>query len=166
MMEDWMLEEEETESVQSRLDRFVNSERTNRGWSIRSTWVVDDHMKAYVRQSIRKLPGDEERSNVLDIASIEVFAGERGKGHWRNFITFAEDLVEKRGDIKGIYIELVHNKVFADKIFKHGYQRIVDDAGVPSFLKVLGEYDPRKFLEEQIVSTMEHEDSKCTSSGD
>jgi GNAT superfamily N-acetyltransferase len=95
------------------LDAFLAS-------NARNAWIVfDEHLKAYVRRSIRHIDG--ARRFMFDIASVEVEESFRGQGLFRSFLELVETRLKMRNDFYGCFVEIVLEPRLAKHLLSCGY---------------------------------------------
>ena len=84
-------------------------------------WVHEPHMAIYVRRSQRILTSDQPAlTPCLDIASVEVDDGHRGRGLFTDFLTRFERSAKK---LKcAVYVESIQNIRLEKFLGERGYK--------------------------------------------
>lgn len=85
-------------------------------------WVYDGCLKAYIRVTSRNLPVGHAKT--IDIASVDVFASEKRKGHFKRFVEGVEELAREHGRV--VYIENVMESFLVNFFKKRGYEELRD----------------------------------------
>ena len=94
----------------------------------RNSWVQAGPVRAYLRRSVRRLGGGQ--APCLDLASIEIEDGSRGRGFGRAFVEMLERAALGRPDLEWVYVENVLERRFADFFARRGYAEVfADEAG-------------------------------------
>lgn len=81
---------------------------------LRNTYVSDEQMQVYVRESVRLHPLTKERINCFDIANVVVFKPSSG------IFTLFIDGVEK-WSTEPLFIESIQSERFARFFYERGY---------------------------------------------
>jgi len=114
--------------------------------TLRNVWLHSEVFHVYVRKSYRffddnkdfLLPCDYDirlnhssGPNCLDIASVEVDEAHIGKGHFKNFIIYAEQI----NPYPYIMVESVQNETLRTNLLKNGYSIDINSACM-NFFKI------------------------------
>ncbi len=98
--------------------------------SLRNTWINTKFINVYVRKAVRF----KDQINTLDIATIEVKQGYRGRGVFTLFLQRAEQFAEEK-KVK-IYIENVMNKKFQNFFLNRAGYKHIEGSYPSSFIKL------------------------------
>lgn len=98
----------------------------------RNAWIRGAGIVAYVRRSNRRIPSMRHLTSAFDIANV--YVNPPGKGRFTSFLETVIKIIEAR-NIDMIFVELVHNKRFAEHFRRMGWIEDNSDPLTPSFYR-------------------------------